>query len=284
MTASLRTALLLGLILLSCGCKQRNSPIADALLTAESQRSFVVPFSQNGIELTEAEAYGHQDRYVKARIKADRDELSGYKIAYASENARVRANLKEPIYGQLTASMRVPDGGSVIQAGYRRFAAEAEVAVVIGRTIDQPLNSVEDLLPYLASVHTALDLPDFPFGGDSSFTATDMIAANAGAYRYALGPGRDPLRLDPAESTLVLSINRRRHSTSPATAAMGGPYYAVLWLQAQLVERGQTLKAGQVVLTGAPARAYVQPDSEVDITATYTADAGPLGSVNVVVR
>lgn len=270
--------------LLSVGCRAGNGPIVDSLLEAQEQRTFVVPFSQNGYDLDEAQAYAQQDKYIKALTRDGTRKMVGYKIAYASDISRVRAGVSQPAFGQLLDTMQVPEGGSVVAAGYRRFAIEAEVAVVMGKTIDQPVETAEDMLAYVATVHAALDMPDLPFDYEASFTATDMIIANAAGHRFALGPSRDPLRIRFEAMPVILAIDGRAHSSADASDVMGGPYHALLWLQQQLVAQGKTLKQGQIVLTGAPARAFSQPGPMVDVAGTYSANIGPLGVVNVVVR
>lgn len=258
--------------------------MVDALLVGQEQRSFVVPFSQNGFELDDAGAYAEQDKFVGALLRGRESSVVGYKIAYASDTSRVRAGVSGPVYGQLLDTMRVPEGGSVVLAGYRRFAAEAEVALVIDRTIDEPVQTVEDIRGYVGSVHIALDLPDVPFDYEASFTGWDMVVANTGAYRFALGPSRDPLRVDFGQVQVVLSQDGRAYSRGAAGEVLGGPYHALLWLQQQLATRGRTLEAGQVVLTGAPGRPLVQSEGGADLAGTYSASAGPLGTVRVVVR
>jgi len=270
--------------LLSVGCRAGNSPIVDSLLAAQEQRSFVVPFSQNGYELDEAQAYAQQDKFIKALTRDRAANVVGYKIAYASDVSRVRAGVSQPAFGTLLDTMQVPEGGSVVVDGYRRFAIEAEVALVMGKTIDQPIESVDDIRPYVATVHAALDIPDMPFDYASTFSATDMIVANAAAHRFALGPSRDPRRIEFDNTQVVLAISGRAFSRADASDVMGGPYHALFWLQQQLAAQGKTLKAGQIVLTGAPARAFFQPGPEVEVAGEYTANVGPLGLVTVVVR
>jgi len=274
--------LLLGVALLT-GCAGRESVYVKSLLAGEETHSFVEMPTVDRPDLTLEQAYKEQAGYLRAQRRAEREPV-GYKVAYSSSAAQLRAEIDGPVYGRLLEGMAVADGGSVISGGFRRFVIEAEIAVTIGRTIDEPVETVEDLLPYIASLHPALEMPDALFGYDAVPGAVDMVAANTAAYRYAIGPGVAPVGFDPAELEVALHVAQSRYSTGPAADTLGGPIHVVLWLVQTLQNEGETLKQGQVVLTGTPARSIIQLTPDANIATTYTADCGPLGSVSVVVR
>lgn len=265
------------------GCAGRESVYVKSLLAGEETHSFVEMPTVDRPDLTLAEAYKEQAIYLRAQDRAGREPV-GYKVAYSSGASQLRAQIDGPVYGRLLEGMAVPDGGSVIGAGFRRFVIEAEVAVTIGKTIDGPIETVDDLLPYIATLHPAIEMPDALFGYDAVPGAVDMVAANTAAYRYAIGPGVAPVGFDPADLEVALIAGRAKYSTGPAADTMGGPLHVVLWLVQTLQEEGKPLEAGQVVLTGTPARSIIQLTPDANIASTYTADCGPLGTVSVVVR
>lgn len=272
----------LGLCVLS-GCSGRDSVYVKSLLAGEETHSFVEMPTVDRPDLTLAQAYKEQANYLRAQERAGREPV-GYKVAYSSGAAQLRAGIDGPVYGRLLEGMAVPDGGSVIGGGFRRFVIEAEVAVTIGQTIDKPVETVEDLLPYIATLHPALEMPDALFGYDAIPGAVDMVSANTAAYRYAIGPGLAPVGFDPADLEVALYVGTTRYSTGPAADTLGGPLHVVLWLVQTLQDEGKTLEAGQVVLTGTPARSIIQLTPDANTAGTYTADCGPLGDVSVVVR
>jgi 2-keto-4-pentenoate hydratase len=271
------------LVSLSAGCQGRDSVYVKSLLAGEQTHSFVEPATSERPDLTLEQAYKEQAGYVRAQRRAGR-EVVGYKVAYTSTASQLRARIDAPIYGRLFEGMSVPNGGSVVSGGFRRFVVEAEVAVTIGRTIDEPIETVDELLPYIATLHPALEMPDALFGFDVAPNAVDMVAANTAAYRYALGAGIEPVGFDPADLEVALFTDRTRYSTGPASDCLGGPLQVVLWLVQALQAEGETLEAGQVVLTGTPARTIIQPTPDSDIAREYAADCGVLGRVTVVVR
>lgn len=273
---------MLGLMLL-VGCAGRDSAYVKTVLAGEATHSFIELPTSERPELSPEEAYKEQAGYVRAQRRLGR-EVVGYKVAYSSHASQLRAQIDGPVYGRLLEGMAVPDGGSVISGGFRRFVVEAEIAVTIGRTIDEPIETVEDLLPYIATVHPALEMPDALFGYDAVPGAVDMVSANTAAYRYALGAGVAPVGFDPSALEVALYSAQTRFSAGPASDCMGGPLEVVLWLSQRLREDGLRLEAGQVVLTGTPARTIMQPSPDADIARRYTADCGVLGEVSVVVR
>lgn len=278
--------LLLGVVVsvpMSVGCQGRDTVYVKSLIDGEQTHSFVEPATAARPDLTLEQAYKEQAVYVRAQQRAGR-EVVGYKVAYSSNAAQLRARVDTPVYGRLLEGMAVPEGGSVVSAGFRRFVVESEVAVTIGRTIDQPVQTIEELLPYIATLHPALEMPDALFGFDVVPTGVDMVAANTAAYRYALGAGIEPVGFDPSGLEVALYAGQTRYSVGPASDTMGGPLQVVLWLVQTLQAEGQTLEAGQVVLTGTPARTLIQQTPDAVIAREYAADCGALGRVTVVVR
>ena len=270
-------------VVLLAGCQGRENAYVKSLVAGQQTRSFVEPATSARPGLTLAQAYDDQVGYAQA-LRRDGRVVVGYKVAYASGGSQVRAGINGPVYGRLFDEMVVPNGGSVVLAGFRRFVVEAEIAVTIGATIDAPVSSVEDLLPYIATLHPAIEMPDALFGYDAVPTAVDMAAANTAAYRYALGAGVEPVGFDPASLEVALVTGRTHYSQGAASDCMGGPLHVVLWLVQALQAEGLTLEAGQVVLTGTPARAIIQASPDSEIARRYTADCGVLGRVSVVIR
>ncbi|MFI4862353.1 MAG: 2-keto-4-pentenoate hydratase [Phycisphaerales bacterium JB063] len=273
---------LLGVSLL-VGCAGRETPFVKTVLAGERTHSFVEMPTVLRPDLSLEEAYKEQANYIRAQRRLGRS-VAGYKVAYSSAASQLRAGVDAPVYGVLLDQMEVPDGGSVISAGFRRFMIEAEIAVTIGKTIDEPVQTVDDLLPYIATLHPAIEMPDVLYGFDAQPGAADMVAANGAAYRYALGPGIEPVGFDPAQLEIALYAGRSRYATGPASDCMGGPLHVVLWLVQRLQEDGETLEQGQVVLTGTPTRSITQAGPDAQIAERYSVDCGVLGKVTVVVR
>ncbi|MDE0839564.1 MAG: hypothetical protein OSB41_10995 [Kiritimatiellae bacterium] len=107
-------------------------PIRDAsvllLKASHEQQRLIDPVTYAIGRMTLDDAYTVQDRLCK-----DREEpVIGYKLAFASSAAQRRWNIDAPLSGRLFASSRVPEGGTLEAASFRKFMIEAEIAFVVG--------------------------------------------------------------------------------------------------------------------------------------------------------
>ena len=188
---------------------------------------------------------------VERRLIADGDQAAGYKLALTSSGARQRFGVEGAARGFLLASMAVPPGVEVTGVAGSRVFAEAEIAFVIGRRIDAPVSHPAALVERVSSVHPALELATYRFAPGLKPRLVDIVADGAGAWRYALGPGRSPVGLDMAACEAVLERDGVELGRGLGSDSLGGPWRALLWAVNHLVANGRALEAGDVVLSGA---------------------------------
>lgn len=114
---------------------------------------------------------------------------------------------------------------------------------------------------------------------DWDIAITDTIADNASSGRFVLGDERHPLdRFDVSEVAVRVDRHSDGKSLSSGTGAacMGSPLTAAAWLAREMHRRGDPLRAGDLVLSGA-----LGPMLEVSEPASYTAEFGSFGSASV---
>jgi 2-keto-4-pentenoate hydratase len=105
----------------------------------------------------------------------------------------------------------------------------------------------------------------------------DTIADNASSGLFVLGDTPVPLdRLDLRSVRMTLSRNGEVVSEGSGTDCLGGPLNAALWLASTLARRGDPLRAGDLVLTGALGPMVAAAPSYV-----FHANISGLGSVQV---
>ena len=218
-------------------------------------------------------AYTAQDRVVAERA-AQGAGLAGYKLAFTSPAAQRTWGAGGPAFAPLFGDMRA--GTSVDAGSYSRLMAEVEIALRLKRDVEDPAASPRELAEAVASVHVALEVPDDRFERRPS--VPELIADGLGARRFALGPPVDPSGLALGEIECRLSLEGRELGRGLGRDALGGPYRALGWLAAQLAKRGQSLRAGQVVLTGSIGPPYVAHD---DPEGLYRAECTRLGGVEL---
>lgn len=258
--------------------------IAERLLAARLERRSLPPASRLGAPLSLADAYAVQETLACA-LRESLGARVGYKLAFASRALQERFGMEGPAYAPLFASQHVPSGAILATADFagERFHVETEIAFAVAHRIDRALESPDALRAYVGTLHVAFDMPErrYPWerGG-----AADAVADGLGGHRFSLGPGLAPADavFDPASLRLAAERDGETVHEGAASAVMGDPWNALLWLTNQLVARGHPLEAGQVVLSGAAAPAYAATGDGA--TGRYLGRAGALPPVRCEVR
>ncbi len=220
--------------------------MADALLTAERERSPIRPFSSRNPFLDAGVGYAAQDLLV-GRKRAEGKQVVGFKLGMTSKVKRDALGIREPVYGRITADMLVPSGELPV-AELIHPRAEPELAVVIGRPIP-PDADIATVLAAIDAVHPAIEVFDSRYA--QPFRLVDSIADNAGAARVVLGDR--PRRLAELVDLHVLGCVfafAGGFDTAAGGAAMGHPAAAVAWLAGALAARDERIEPGTIVLTG----------------------------------
>ncbi|MBV2355436.1 fumarylacetoacetate hydrolase family protein [Streptomyces sp. J2-1] len=195
-------------------------------------------------------AYAVQAALTGALI-TDGERVVGHKIGLTSAAVQRQLGVDRPDFGTLTASMAYADGEPVPLGRFLQPRVEAEVAFVLGRDLDTERCTVADVLRATEFLLPAVEIVDSRIA-DWDITLTDTVADNGSSGAFVLGT--TPVR--PGEAVLsdigmVLEHRGEAVSTGAGAACLGSPVTAVAWLAGELARRGQPLRAGHVVLSGA---------------------------------
>ena len=185
--------------------------------------------------------------------------LFGWKIAATSVAGQKHINVTGPLAGRLlrekVVDLSEPGHGSAeFEFGVNHMkVAEAEFAFRLGRDLpprEQPY-SVDDVLAAVATLHPAIEVPDSRFDDFTIVGAPSLIADNACAHQFVLGPAAttDWRALDLVEHTAIGTAGDLTREGKGANV-LGDPRVALAWLANELSGLGLTLKAGEVVTTG----------------------------------
>lgn len=217
------------------------------------------------------------------RLRFRLGPVAGYKVAYASKAAQEQFGIKAPASAPLFLLQRVPNG-SVLPAGdFTQILIETEVAFTIGKRIREPIKNVEDLKPFVRYAHAAFDIGNNRFDSSQAKpVVADQVANGVSAHRFILGPAMDPNEVDVDKVTLKLAVDDKTVAESAATNVMGSPWNSLLWLANQVVERGEMLEAGHVIVTGTAAPAYKAKGAK--LAGSYAGDCGALGKVTCTIH
>ena len=217
---------------------------------------------------------------IQAAIeKYTSESLFGWKIAATSEAGQKHINVDGPMAGRILAETVIPDGGTAAMAGNEMRVAEPEFAFRMQN--DLPARStpytLQEVLDAVDTLHPAIEIPDSRFEDFVGAGAAQIIADNACAHLFVLGPPAttDWRALDLVEEKPVITT-RGQQFIGHGKNVLGDPRVALTWLANELRQLGVTLKAGRVVTTGTcHAPLPIQSGDRV------ACDFGTLGKVSV---
>ncbi len=222
-----------------------------------------------------AEAYA-----IQAEIeRQSKKPLFGWKIAATSAAGQKHIGVDGPLAGRLLAERVHEDGDEIPFGANRMQVAECEFAFRMGRDLpprDEPYERGEALAA-VADLHLAIEVPNSRYAEFVTAGGPQIIADNACAHRFVLGPEapsawRD---LDLAAHRVAGRVGRRLEREGRGANVLGHPVIALTWLANELSGLGITLAAGQIVTTGTClAPLEIEPGDEV------SADFGILGRVS----
>jgi 2-keto-4-pentenoate hydratase len=220
-----------------------------------------------------AEAYA-----IQAAIeKYSSEHLFGWKIAATSEAGQKHINVDGPMAGRILAETVISDAGTADMAGNEMRVAEPEFAFRM--RVDLPARStpytLQQVLDAVDTLHPAIEIPDSRFADFVSAGAAQIIADNACAHLFVLGPAAtsDWRALDLVEERPVITM-RGQQFIGHGKNVLGDPRVALTWLANELRQLGVTLKAGRVVTTGT-----CHPPLPIQSGDRVECDFGSLGKV-----
>lgn len=219
-------------------------------------------------------AYAIQ-RALLARKVAGGERVIGAKLGLTSLAKQVQMGVHHPIYGILTDYNLLPDG--ILTADrFIQPRVEPEIALLMGEDLRGPGITEYHVHAATRLVFPAIEVIDSRFA-DFKFTLEDVISDNASSAGMALGGmGVAPTGVDLSLIGVVLEVDGQVVATGAGAAVLGHPFRSVAWLVNQMAASGQSLRAGDIVLSGAITAAFaLNPGS------TATAHFDRIGSVTV---
>jgi 2-keto-4-pentenoate hydratase len=133
------------------------------------------------------------------------------------------------------------------------------------------------VLDAVGTLHPAIEIPDSRFADFVSAGAAQIIADNACAHLFVLGPATtaDWRTRDLIEEKPVIRLRDKQY-IGHGKNVLGDPRIALAWLVNELRQLGITLRAGQIVTTGT-----CHPPLPIQAGDFFDADFGVLGKVSV---
>ncbi|MDP9056120.1 MAG: fumarylacetoacetate hydrolase family protein [Pseudomonadota bacterium] len=175
----------------------------------------------------------------------------GHKVGLTATAVQKQLGVDQPDFGVLFADMQIQDEGILDLSKCIAPRAEAEVALVLERDLNDPAATAESVFAAVAYAVAAIEIVDSRIA-DWKITFADTVADNGSSAYFVLGKDRKKLRdLDLFTCGMALTIDSDIVSLGAGAACLGHPLNAAAWLARTLAASGEGLKAGDIMLTGA---------------------------------
>lgn len=210
--------------------------------------------------------------------------VMGWKIAATSTNGQKHINVSGPLAGRLLSGQVFDSGATVPSQGNRMRVAEPEFAFAMGQDLppQSELYTQQQVMAAVATLHPAIEVPDSRLEPFTAAGEAQLLADNACARHFVLGPAAPDvwrtvdLSTYPVHARVDQGQQPRYSREGTGANVLGDPRIALTWLANQLSSLGITLEKGQVVTTGT-----CMVPLELEPGDTATADYGPLGRVSM---
>ena len=225
---------------------------------------------------TRAQGYAVQAQFAGMSKRP----LFGWKVAATSKAGQEHIGVSGPIAGRILAERAFEDGDELVFGANRMRVAEPEFAFRFGKAL-QPRRieyTMEDVLDAVATLHPSIEVPDSRFDNFATVGEAQLIADNACAHEFVLGPATDTnwRAIDLSQHKASAEVVGGEIHDGIGSNVLGDPREALLWLVKEVMNLGYTIEAGQVVTTGTCAEPLdIEPGNEV------IADFGDLGQVSI---
>ncbi|MGB0748323.1 MAG: 2-oxo-hept-4-ene-1,7-dioate hydratase [Magnetospiraceae bacterium] len=254
---------------------------AERLFQAEQARQQIGLLSLAHPEMGLEEAYAVQAALVKRKIAAGRT-IKGWKIGLTSRAMQSVLNIETPDSGILFDDMFFHTGGVVPKGRFIQPRIEAEIAFHLAAPLKGPGITRADVLAATDQVAPALEILDTrilrkdPESGVLR-TVVDTISDNAANAGIVLGAERfAPTEMDLRWIGAIVKRDGVVEETGLGAGVLDDPVEGIVWLANRLATYGDSLSAGDWVLSGS----FIRP-LETEPGAHITADFGPFGSVAI---
>lgn len=224
--------------------------IMNVLADAERTRTAVGPVSDlvsGGLTLDMA----HEicERNLQRRLDAGA-ALAGVKVGFTNLAVRDKMGLPDSTYGYLLDEMVLQSGGALRMADFVAPKIETEICFRLGKPLADPNVTVDEVLEATDAVCASFEVCDARIR-DWKCPYPDFFADNGFSARIVVSGAWKPVGdIDLLNETVVLQRDGENIAEGRGEMALGHPANAVAWVVRKLGQRGRSLPAGSVVMTG----------------------------------
>jgi 2-oxo-3-hexenedioate decarboxylase len=230
--------------------KQTIEKLAKHCEDAELNAQEITKITDDYPEMTYEDAYDIQWT-ARAAKEARGTKIVGMKMGLTSQAKMKQMGVPNPCYGYLADYFAYGDGAEIKIDELIHPKVEAEIAFVLKDDLVGPGCHIGDVLAATDFVMPAVEIIDSRYK-DFKFDLKSVIADNSSSSRYVTGGRmRDIKDLDLKTLGVVMEINGEVVQLGAGAAVLGHPATSIAMLANMMAERGEILKAGTYILSGA---------------------------------
>jgi 2-keto-4-pentenoate hydratase len=224
--------------------------LGEALYAARRSGVPIEPLTDSNQDMSVTDAYRVQ-RDLVSRLLADGDRIVGYKLGLTSGPMQRMLGVDSPDFAPVLASHVHADGAEVAASAFIHPRVEAEIALVLGADLAGPDCTAIDVARAVVGAAAAIEIVDSRIVG-WRIKLADTIADLASSGAIVLGAAVTPLDgIDLRLAGMVFTRDGDVLATGAGAAALGSPLQATAWLVRTIAGLGESLRAGQFIMTGA---------------------------------
>ena len=222
-----------------------------------------------------AEAYTVQQA-LQPLLATRRGPIAGRKIALSSKAMQQMVGIDQPIAGAFFGGDIIQSPAEVSLSSFRHMGIEAELAFTLARSF-APGDPLDDLPALIAKVQPAFELVEDKDADYATLDALSLVADNAWCGGVVLGtPIAGWQNLDLAN--LSGRFDQTGHPTEITNTGAADPWTSLEWLLRHVTGQGDTLDAGEVLITGSAVRTRFPGAGE---SLSYALDVGADVSISL---
>ena len=227
------------------------------------------------------DAYAIQNAIYRAKIDEGRSVI-GWKIGLTSKAMQYALKIDIPDSGILFDDMLFQNGAVVPAGRFIQPRIEAEIAFVMKAplggndvTREDVMTATDFVAPSIEILDTRIRRVDAASG--KTRTVFDTISDNAANAGVVLGAQRHSVdAFDLRWVGAITSRNGEVEETGLGAGVLNDPVKSVVWLARRMAQYGQSIRPGQIILSGS----FIRPVECPDGTQIH-ADFGGFGSVDI---
>lgn len=202
----------------------------------------------------------------------------GWKIAATSVAGQKHLQVDGPLAGRLLANRVYPNGTPIELGGNAMRVAEAEFAFRLGRDLPPRTDPYElaEVMAAIDTLHPAIEIPDSRYNNFCIVGSSQLIADNACAHYFVLGPATNAnwRTIDLAAHVVRADLDGVSSREGIGSNVLGDPRLAMAWIANELRQHNIGLRAGDIITTGTS----IVP-IPIQLGSHIRADFGSIGTV-----